>query len=646
MDNALKTIFKTDDQLITENYIVLFGGRDLEGVASPKKNADGTNGQYFTKTTALASNYTDTGALYVDWEHGDAPDGEPQRDDVLGTVDWKTARIDEKGVFVQRVLNRRNQYMQYLEELIDAGLIGNSSEAIPEGVEIGANGEIKAWPLKRDTLTVSPMEPRMMQENVMQAAKALGLLTGPEPETKPEVSNDGDVVTATIDNWQDSTHTDTEVITMPEEQVITTQSPPDVDAIVAAAATKAADAAVKAYQKFLEDQPPKIDKLITQHDNREEAPFKSLGDFLHTVAHNERDERLRPLKSTDAADEGGFNFTAVAGGDKVGTLYGAQQKRAAIKAISGMSELVPADGGLLVGTDYSQTIMERVYSTGQLLQRVMMLPISGGSNSMSIPKVSETSRANGSRLGGVQAYWASEGKEKTGSKPKFETANLKLNKVIGLVYATDELLDDASALSAWIMSRLPDELRFVVENSIINGTGGGQPVGILNSGAVISQDAVVGQTAATIVSQNVINMYSRRWGNPGDYIWLTSQSSEPQLMQMSLAVGTGGQLTYMPPGGMSGSPYGNIFGRPVVPVEYCPAVGTVGDLMFVNPREYVMIEKGGIQSASSIHVRFIYDEQVFRFVWRVDGQPLWSSALTPFNGGDTQSPYVALATRS
>ena len=163
-DNTLKAISKTDDELRVGNYIALFGGKDLEG-------------EHFTPDTDFESSYTKTGVLYVDWEHGLGKDvdGEysPGPDEVLGHVDWTTKAVDKMGVWVERILNRRNQYVQYLETLIDAGLIGNSTEAIPSGVEKTDSGEIKRWPLKRDTLTVMPMEPRMMTDNVVAAVKAL-----------------------------------------------------------------------------------------------------------------------------------------------------------------------------------------------------------------------------------------------------------------------------------------------------------------------------------------------------------------------------------------------------------------------------------------------------------------------------------------
>lgn len=174
MANALKAVSKTDDSLIVENYIVLFGGRDLEGHITNNVNPDGSRGEFFAKSVALDSPYTDVGVLYVDWEHGYyEADGEAGKDDVLGWVDWKSAKADDTGVLVRRILNRRNAYVRMIEPLIEAGLVGTSSEAITRQVQKKATGEIVRWPLRRDTLTVAPFEPRMLDTNVLQTVKAL-----------------------------------------------------------------------------------------------------------------------------------------------------------------------------------------------------------------------------------------------------------------------------------------------------------------------------------------------------------------------------------------------------------------------------------------------------------------------------------------
>ena len=172
--NALKAVSKTDDQLIVENHIVLFGGRDLEGRVNERVNPDGTRGEFFTKSTDLRSAYTNTGVLYVDWEHGQGGKAEPQEDDIIGFVDWTTAKADDEGILVRRILDRRSRFIQMIEPLIDEGMIGTSSEAVPQGVQKADTGEILKWPIRRDTLTVSPMEVRMLSTNALGAAYALG----------------------------------------------------------------------------------------------------------------------------------------------------------------------------------------------------------------------------------------------------------------------------------------------------------------------------------------------------------------------------------------------------------------------------------------------------------------------------------------
>lgn len=171
MDNVLQAVKSTQTELRVANYLVLFGPRDLEGIGSRRRNADGSFGEYFTPRTKFTSAYTDTGGVLVDFEHAQDV---LSADDVLGRVDWRTAKADERGLFVERLLNRRNRYVQWLEDLIKEGLIANSSEAIASGVVRGRDGEIKAWPLKRDTLTVNPMQPvHLLGDNVIRAAKAL-----------------------------------------------------------------------------------------------------------------------------------------------------------------------------------------------------------------------------------------------------------------------------------------------------------------------------------------------------------------------------------------------------------------------------------------------------------------------------------------
>lgn len=199
--NALKAVSMTDNELIAANYIIMFGDKDshdLEGILTPYGNADGSAGEFFTKATQLESAFTKAGRLPVNWEHGIKPDGkdieQPGRDDPLGYVDWKSARVDDTGVWVNRVLNRHHKYMRYIKILMDNDIIGTSSEAVRGSAKSLANGEVEIWPLSGDALTVMPVDWRQKwnNENVLQAVKGLADLDAafksllPQPDEPDE----------------------------------------------------------------------------------------------------------------------------------------------------------------------------------------------------------------------------------------------------------------------------------------------------------------------------------------------------------------------------------------------------------------------------------------------------------------------------
>ncbi len=316
-------------------------------------------------------------------------------------------------------------------------------------------------------------------------------------------------------------------------------------------------------------------------------------------------------------------------------------------AASGLSEGVASDGGFLVDTDYEAGIFKKMHDTGKVWAKCRNIPISSTANSVKIRAIDESSRVAGSRLGGVRGYWLNEGGTKTASDPKFRIVELNLKKLIGLAYATDELLEDAAALESVLMQGFAEEMGFMLDDAVINGTGAGQPLGLLNSTCLVSVNKETGQAATTIVAENIEKMYSRMWApSLGNAVWLINQDCWPQIFQLSHSVGTGGVPMFVPGGGLTDSPAGTLLGRPIMPIEQCQTLGTKGDIYFADLSQYVTATKGGLQSASSIHVKFTTDETTFRWVYRADGSPLWESALTPYKGSNTQSPFIALAVRS
>lgn len=320
---------------------------------------------------------------------------------------------------------------------------------------------------------------------------------------------------------------------------------------------------------------------------------------------------------------------------------GHTDERLSTRAASGLNESTPSDGGFLVQQDFVTELLKRTYETGILASKVKKIPISTNANGLKINAVDEDSRANGSRWGGVQTFWEAEADEHTGSKPKFRQMELSLKKLTGLCYATDELLQDAAALEAVIRQAFAEEFGFKMDDAILSGSGEGEPLGILNSGALVKVEKEKDQKD-TIMVENLIKMWNRLWSKSrANAVWYINQEIEPFLYTLKL----GDKPVYIPAGGISEKPYGTIFGRPVVPLEQCSAAGEVGDIILADVGQYLLIDKGGIKAASSIHVRFLYDENVFRFIYRVDGKPIWNKPLAPYKGKATVSPFITLDRR-
>jgi len=316
-------------------------------------------------------------------------------------------------------------------------------------------------------------------------------------------------------------------------------------------------------------------------------------------------------------------------------------------AATGMGEAVGSDGGFLVPPEFSSKIFERMYSPSSLISMTDTYTVQG--NQITFPRLEESSRATGSRWGGVRTYWRGEGSTPTASKPTYGRFTLTLHKLISMGVMTDELIEDAgAALEQYLFRKFGEEIDFVLGDSLINGTGAGQPLGVLNSDCVVSVSKETGQSAATISATNILKMWSRLFaGCRSKCVWLINQDVEPQLNSMQIGTGVANQVVYMPPGGLSQAPYATLMGRPVMPVEFCATLGTVGDIILVDLSQWATAVKGGgPKQAVSTHLYFDRDEQAFRVTYRVDSQPWWPSALTPYKGTATQSCAVTLATRS
>jgi HK97 family phage major capsid protein len=301
-------------------------------------------------------------------------------------------------------------------------------------------------------------------------------------------------------------------------------------------------------------------------------------------------------------------------------------------------------------------IWQKVQAEENLLTRCTQLVTDG--NSMMIPK-DETTPWQTS--GGVQVYWEGEAQAPSASKPAFEMGALRLSKLMALVPISEELTQDAAGLESWLRAKAPGKMAAKLNTAIVAGTGVGQPLGIVPSYASVGASVVqvskeTSQPADTVWFTNVNKMYARMYAPwRRNAIWIINQDIEPQLEAMAFQpLGAASMLptaastpVYLPAGGLVDAPYARLKGRPVVPIEAAAGIGDLGDIILADLTQYWALTKaGGIQTDTSIHLYFDQALTAFRFIFRVNGQPAWSSTIVRQNGtGNELSWAVALQAR-
>jgi len=309
----------------------------------------------------------------------------------------------------------------------------------------------------------------------------------------------------------------------------------------------------------------------------------------------------------------------------------------------GMTVGVPTEGGIFLQGETSTELMTNGFNNSEILPRTAKRTLTA-TQYVKIIGIDESSRKTGSRGGGIRVYTNKELGEYTASKTKFKEIKVEPQKLTGLFPASDEMLQNVTFLGQEVRQLFGEEFAFKCQDLVVRGTGTGEAKGVLVADCLVSVAKVTNQAARTIKTQNLSAMWARFTGRRQNAVWLINRDVNPELDALSITAGTAALeprfVTYDAQGVM------RIKGAPVVEIEQCETLGTVGDIILADWSQYVCADKGDIQEAMSIHVDFIYGQQLFRFTYYFDGQPRWSSALTPYKGSNTISPFVVFATRA
>lgn len=501
---------------------------------------------------------------------------------------------DDVGIFAEVILAARNEYEKMIIEAGLDGKLGWSSGTaghLVDREQVGKAWKIKSWILGLDaSLTPTPAEPR----NTVIPLKSLSV------ETQEIAEQAG----------QEKPVTNLEPVIEVKSKGVTTMEIND-EKLQEILTQAAADGAMKAISAT---EPVKTSGVIQVVEDEADRPFRTLAEQAQAVK----------------------DFT-ISYGRKVDPRL--NRLIHATKAVQGASEGVPSDGGILLEPTLTPEVLKPVHEEGVFSADVRRLPVSNGSNSGWINGVDETSRATGSRWGGLRGYRLAEGDAVTKSKPAFRRIQWELKKFGVLVYDTNELLKDAAQFAAVVEQGAREELAFMLNDDILNGNGVSGPLGVMNSGSLIT---VTRDTGSAVLGADISAMWARLLPrSKANAKWYVNAELAPQLDKL-FAVGSTSVL--FPYAGYTPQGVRTLYGRPVVETEFNAALNTTGDILLADMSQYLLWEKGGIDMATSMHVEFLTDQEVIRFIYRVDGQPAYASAITPYKGTATQSPFVCLTT--
>jgi HK97 family phage major capsid protein len=306
---------------------------------------------------------------------------------------------------------------------------------------------------------------------------------------------------------------------------------------------------------------------------------------------------------------------------------------------SAMTEGVPSDGGFLVPVEQSARIHAVSLENELVMPRCFVQPMI--SNTIHLPAMSIGSHAT-NLFGGFTASYTAEEGTITEHNPKTRSMELNAKKLTGLLRFSNELVQDIPGGEGQITAICGKGLAWYRDKAFLKGTGAGEPLGILNASCVVAVAKETGQKADTIIYENLTKMLARMYaGGFANSVWVCHQSTIPQLLTLSLSVGTGGAA--VPVLNQANGQF-TILTRPVIFTEKTATLGDRGDIMLADFSQYVVGLRGEMRFDTSIHVGFTTDELYARLIERHDGQPLWDEPLT-LEGGTTVSPFVVLAER-
>jgi len=293
-----------------------------------------------------------------------------------------------------------------------------------------------------------------------------------------------------------------------------------------------------------------------------------------------------------------------------------------------LSETVDTEGGYLVPEEFRNVMI--MYDSEQTLvwNRATVWPMGG--EKLQFPKLQQNPDVEDvgfDNFAGVTFEWVEEGGEKPETEPTFGMVEMIVHELAGYTEITNTLLDDSIINLVNYLTRLFRAAWYwYTDRSFIQGTGGKQPLGIINDPGVLS---VYRQTADTIEVQDVLNMEARM---PSVFdmgtVWFITKNGRAALRGQTVSSSSKELVLQEMYGDLARGYDMTILGKPAFLADgKIPALGSTGDIILANWTWYYIGFRQDFSMDSSRHYKFRNNRTALRCSGRLDGQAAIAQAF-------------------
>lgn len=277
-----------------------------------------------------------------------------------------------------------------------------------------------------------------------------------------------------------------------------------------------------------------------------------------------------------------------------------------LKHVKALAEGVNADGGYLTPPEFRANLIEDLLDKSFLRSMVTVIPM--GSDSLEMPTL----------VNSVKVTWGSENTAISTTTAAFGTLTFAPKRLNTMLYTSRELVNDSAIGIIQLISRLfVEAIGREEDRVIINGSGNGQPKGIL-------AETIAGIDNANVDANIADNIKKLPWRLNQAYrqnaVWLASKLALEQIVTLKTTTNE-----YLFKQGIEGGAPATIAGLPFKEQNDMP----VDTLLLGDLRQYYLAdrEQVSIETTTEGAGTFEKHQVAIKVVERIDGKVALTNAF-------------------